>query len=138
VVLAVSGRDSASGTQTQKQPASAPKTNESSDASEPERLPAIHVGVDQPKTEKPKTEKPKTEKPKTEKPKTENSPGRIKINLLPYALVRVNGQPRGQTPLELSLPAGSYKLELSNPDTGHQIRRTVDVQSGKVVSIKRW
>jgi tRNA A-37 threonylcarbamoyl transferase component Bud32 len=64
--------------------------------------------------------------------------GRLKINLLPYAVVSIDGQPRGATPVDVSLAAGEHMVELANPDTG--VRRSVRivVTSGKISAITAW
>ncbi len=65
-------------------------------------------------------------------------PGQIKINLVPYALVSVDGDPRGQTPLALDLPPGEHTLELHNPDTGQRDRRRVTLGAGQTLTINKW
>jgi tetratricopeptide (TPR) repeat protein len=45
-------------------------------------------------------------------------PGALAIDAQPSAEVTLNGEPRGKTPLELSLPPGDYELKLSL--RGHQ------------------
>jgi hypothetical protein len=65
-------------------------------------------------------------------------PGRLKINLLPYARVTVDGQPRGQTPVDLALPAGAHQLALENPDTGQRSERRIDIAPGQTLVIHHW
>jgi eukaryotic-like serine/threonine-protein kinase len=65
-------------------------------------------------------------------------PGHLKINLLPYARVTIDGQPRGQTPVALSLPAGAHQLVLDNPDTGQRSERRIDIASGQTLVIQQW
>src|SRR5262249_19391050 len=43
-------------------------------------------------------------------------PGRLKINLLPWARVSLDGQPLGSTPIDLEVPAGRHQVLLENPD----------------------
>ncbi|HWN71777.1 MAG TPA: serine/threonine-protein kinase [Haliangium sp.] len=65
-------------------------------------------------------------------------PGRLKINLLPYARITIDGQSRGQTPVDLSLPAGAHQLVLENPDTGQRSERRIDVAPGQTLVIHQW
>jgi tRNA A-37 threonylcarbamoyl transferase component Bud32 len=65
-------------------------------------------------------------------------PGRLKINLLPYARVTIDGQSRGQTPLDLALPAGAHQLVLENPDTGQRRERRIDIAPGQTFVIHQW
>ncbi|MFO0635271.1 MAG: serine/threonine-protein kinase [Nannocystaceae bacterium] len=64
--------------------------------------------------------------------------GRLKINLVPYARVTIDGRDRGQTPVDTPLSAGSHRVELYNPDSAQ--RRTIDVQvePGQTASITAW
>jgi hypothetical protein len=65
-------------------------------------------------------------------------PGRLRINLIPYARVTVDGQSRGQTPVDLALPAGAHALVLENPDTGQRRERQVQVAPGQTLVIHQW
>lgn len=66
------------------------------------------------------------------------APGRIKVNVLPWAEVRLDGRAVGRTPLELSVGAGRHTLELHNPDTGRTSRRALAVAAGAVVVVASW
>lgn len=65
-------------------------------------------------------------------------PGRIKINVLPYAEVRIDNKYVGRTPVNISLPPGRHRIELANPTTGKRVNREVTVQSDRVVTISDW
>ncbi|MBX7080505.1 MAG: PEGA domain-containing protein, partial [Nannocystaceae bacterium] len=64
--------------------------------------------------------------------------GRLKVNLVPYARVTIDGRDRGQTPVDTPLSAGTHRVELYNPDSAQ--RRTIDVQveAGQTASITAW
>ena len=66
------------------------------------------------------------------------APGHIKVNVLPWAEVRLDGRAVGRTPLELSVAAGRHTLELRNPDTGRTSRRALAVAGGAVVVVASW
>jgi hypothetical protein len=52
--------------------------------------------------------------------------------------VTVDGQSRGQTPVDLALPAGAHALVLENPDTGQRRERQVQVAPGQTLVIHQW
>jgi hypothetical protein len=60
------------------------------------------------------------------------------VNVLPYADVYVNDRRRGQTPLDLTLPPGSYRVRLVNPDRGTSVTKTVRVEPGGEARITSW
>jgi serine/threonine-protein kinase len=64
--------------------------------------------------------------------------GRLKVNLVPYAEVSIDGRSLGGTPVDEPIRAGAHELELYNPDSG--LRRTLDVtiEEGRVLNITRW
>jgi hypothetical protein len=57
---------------------------------------------------------------------------------VPYAQVAIDGVARGDTPLDLSLPAGRHRLELINPQIGRRTTRTIDVPADGVLEVTRW
>ncbi|ACY16171.1 serine/threonine-protein kinase [Haliangium ochraceum] len=65
-------------------------------------------------------------------------PGRLRINLLPYARVRVDGRERGQTPVDLRLAAGAHTLVLENPDTGQRREQRLELAPGQTLTINDW
>lgn len=67
-----------------------------------------------------------------------SEPGRLQINLIPYARVTIDGQARGQTPVDLAVPAGAHALVLDNPDTGQRRERQVQVAPGQTLVINQW
>lgn len=71
-------------------------------------------------------------------PDGSRDPGRIKINLIPYARVRVNGKLLGTTPVDASLPPGTHTLVLENPDTGQRDTRTLRLAPGEILNIHSW
>jgi serine/threonine-protein kinase len=60
------------------------------------------------------------------------APALLDVNATPWAHVRVDGAPRGETPLlGLSLPAGTHTLELSNEPLGVHRELTVILRPGE-------
>jgi tRNA A-37 threonylcarbamoyl transferase component Bud32 len=60
------------------------------------------------------------------------APALLDVNATPWAHVRVDGTPRGETPLlGLSLPAGTHSLELSNEPLGLHRELTVTLRPGE-------
>ncbi len=51
--------------------------------------------------------------------------GALEINAYPWAKVRVKGKELGVTPLKVSLPPGTYDVELENPVVN--VKRTVSL-----------
>jgi serine/threonine protein kinase len=84
--------------------------------------------------------RPPVRRPSASTPATEPAaePGRLQINLIPYARVTIDGQSRGQTPVDLALPAGAHALVLDNPDTGQRRERQVEVVPGQTLVIHQW
>ena len=64
-------------------------------------------------------------------------PGRVKVNLLPWANVSIDGKDVGRTPVNVELPPGPHRIVLENPSFGKRVR-TIVVKSNKVVTIKSW
>jgi len=65
-------------------------------------------------------------------------PGRLKINLLPWARVSLDGQPLGSTPIDLEVPAGRHQVLLENPDLDRREARAVQVAPGQETRITSW
>ena len=65
-------------------------------------------------------------------------PGTLKVNVLPWAWVSIDGVRVGKTPLRRSVAAGAHVLELFNPQTGQRERQRIRVEPGKTVVVKRW
>ncbi len=66
------------------------------------------------------------------------TPGKLLVNLLPYARVRIGRTNHGQTPVALPLAPGHYTVELENPDTGQKSTRQVRIAPGQTVTINHW
>jgi hypothetical protein len=81
---------------------------------------------------------PRPVRPERDRPTAPTARGRLKINLVPYAQVAIDGVARGDTPLDLSLPAGRHRLELINPQIGRRTTRTIDVPADGVLEVTRW
>jgi hypothetical protein len=64
--------------------------------------------------------------------------GRLRVSLLPYAEVTVDGVPVGRTPVDIEVSSGRHIVGLTNPDTGQVARREVRVSPRQLVWIKSW
>lgn len=64
--------------------------------------------------------------------------GRLKVNLMPYAEVSIDGHPRGQTPLDLPLRAGKHTVALYNPDSAQRRTLEIEIEPGGTASITAW
>jgi serine/threonine-protein kinase len=64
--------------------------------------------------------------------------GSLRINVLPYATVRIDGKDYGQTPVTATLASGKHRVVLENPQTGKTVRGTVVVSPSKTTAIKTW
>jgi hypothetical protein len=65
------------------------------------------------------------------------SRGRVAVYVKPWGKVRVDGTPRGTTPLApLALTAGHHVIEVVHPDSGKSATRSVDVVAGELQVVK--
>ncbi len=65
-------------------------------------------------------------------PLADEAPAILDINATPWAHVRVDGTPRGETPLlGLSLPAGAHTVELTNEPLGVHRELTLTLRPGE-------
>jgi len=68
----------------------------------------------------------------TPSPHRDEAPATLDVNATPWAHVRVDGTPRGETPLlGLSLPAGTHTIELANEPLGVHRELTVTLRPGE-------
>src|SRR6185312_13474934 len=68
----------------------------------------------------------------TPSPRRDEAPATLDVNATPWAHVRVDGTPRGETPLlGLSLPAGTHTIELANEPLGVHRELTVTLRPGE-------
>ncbi len=64
--------------------------------------------------------------------------GIIRINVLPYAEVSVDGARRGRTPRTVKVSAGSHTVRLRNPATGKTSIKKITVADGETKLITSW
>jgi serine/threonine-protein kinase len=64
--------------------------------------------------------------------------GRLRVNVMPYANVYVDGRLVGEGPVDVEVAAGSHALVLHNPDTGRRQARTIRIKPGAELVIKSW
>ena len=74
--------------------------------------------------------------PVTEVAAEDDSPGRLQIGVRPWAVVRIDDRPVGETPLApLDLPPGLYTARLEHPDYQPLVRK-VTVRPGETVRLQ--
>lgn len=74
-------------------------------------------------------------------PTRRGSPARpsiLKLNVLPWARVSIDGRPRGRTPLDVSLAPGRHVLILENPDFDRRERYELELAPGETRTIIEW
>lgn len=64
--------------------------------------------------------------------------GTLKINVLPYAEVYVDGRKMGRTPLRLRLAASRHRVRLHNPQTGKETSFDVPIRPGGTAVVRSW
>lgn len=71
-------------------------------------------------------------------PKEVAARGRLRVNLIPWAQVRLDGEDLGRTPVDRAVAPGRHALELTNPETGQRRTRTIEVAAGGEAAIVEW
>jgi serine/threonine-protein kinase len=64
--------------------------------------------------------------------------GKLSVNVLPYAEVKLDGAPLGRTPMRELVDAGRHTLELYNPDVPLRTRKVVQIAAGGELSVTQW
>lgn len=64
--------------------------------------------------------------------------GRLKVNVVPYAKVFVDGKLVGSGRVDAEVPAGKHTLRLENPDLNKKQTRPILIKPGQTVSITDW
>ncbi len=89
---------------------------------------------------------PRTSKPGSRTPKNRPMPvkakakanGTLDILVSPWAKVKINRRSVGVTPLRrYSLPAGSYRLELSNDELNRVERLKIEIKPDRTATVRR-
>lgn len=65
-------------------------------------------------------------------------PGRLRVNVIPWAEASLDGTPIGRTPVDQSVAPGKHTLELRNPESGLRRTREIEVGRGGEVTITEW
>jgi len=63
--------------------------------------------------------------------------GELAIIVRPWAMIWLNGKPRGQTPFRAAVPAGRYRVRLANEDAGRDEVTAVTVEPDRTATIER-
>ncbi len=64
-------------------------------------------------------------------------PGRLRVNVLPWAEVTVDGRAHGRVPVDMELAAGRHRVRLDNPQLGARTYE-IEVPAGGVHTITKW
>jgi len=83
------------------------------------------------------TPEPSTEPPPTRRPSPPPEPGRIEVNVIPWAEVSIDGIARGRVPINVELPPGRHRVRLTNPQLGTRTF-TVRLTAGQRHEITEW
>lgn len=76
--------------------------------------------------------------PPSKAPPRRRARGELRVNVLPYAEIRIDGRARGRTPLSTPLDAGTHTIELYNPDVPQRRSKTIRIAAGEQVSVTEW
>jgi tRNA A-37 threonylcarbamoyl transferase component Bud32 len=71
-------------------------------------------------------------------PRVRPVPGRLRVNVIPWAEASLDGAPIGRTPIDRRVAAGKHTLELRNPESGQRRAREIEVGRGGEVNITEW
>jgi len=64
-------------------------------------------------------------------------PGRLRVNVLPWAEVTVDGRALGRVPIDVELAPGHHRVKLDNPQLGERSFE-IELPAGGVHTISRW
>ncbi|MEX1367794.1 MAG: protein kinase [Nannocystaceae bacterium] len=95
--------------------------------------PATPPGLDASDEPPPRSTSPRSRS----RPRPELPPGRLQVNVLPWAEVSIDGRPRGRVPVDVELSAGPHRVELYNPQLGRVIK-DIELRAGGQLKIKEW
>jgi serine/threonine-protein kinase len=79
---------------------------------------------------------PPTARPR-DPPRAPATPGRLQVNVLPWAEVTVDGRSLGRVPVDVELPPGHHRVRLYNPQIGDRTV-VIELRAGGVHKISRW
>jgi hypothetical protein len=115
-------------------PALAPDRPAGADAEPPPEMPAS-AAIDEPAaTATVGDAKP----PSSDRVPVRKGKARLRVNLMPYADVWLDGRPLGRTPVNVRVAAGTARtLVLEHPKIGKKTRE-IDLPAGGDVSIEKW
>ena len=63
--------------------------------------------------------------------------GELAIIVKPWAMIWLNGKPRGQTPFRAPVPAGRYRVRLVNDDIGQDEITIIAVEADRTATVER-
>lgn len=75
---------------------------------------------------------------RTSRVRVPQTPGRLRVNLIPWAEASLDGAPLGRTPIDRTIAPGRHTLELHNPGSGLRRSREIEVGRGGELDITEW
>jgi len=64
-------------------------------------------------------------------------PGRLVVNVLPWAEVTVDGRPQGRVPVDIPLAPGRHRVRLHNPQMGGT-NKVIQIRTGQTTTLNKW
>ncbi len=71
-------------------------------------------------------------------PRKRPANARLRVNVIPWAEVILDGRSLGHTPIDHTIRPGTHRLELYNSDLAQRKSRSIDAPAGGEVSIEAW
>ncbi len=75
--------------------------------------------------------------PPAARPRAEAKPGRLVVNVLPWAEVTVDGRAQGRVPVDISLSPGRHRVRLHNPQRG-DTTKVIQIRTGQTTTLNKW
>lgn len=117
----------------------AEESQETAPAAQPEAIPEATLPEPDTTASRPPVASDTPRKPAWQTLPSDNTPGRLTIDVRPWAEVFINGEPIGNTPIQHELTAGSYTVELKNEDfPTHRTEVTLRPGDVQAINVSLW
>jgi serine/threonine-protein kinase len=64
--------------------------------------------------------------------------GRLRVNVVPWAMVTLDNLSLGRTPVNSEVSAGPHRLVLHNPDTGDRVEKSIRIEADRELEVTSW
>ena len=71
-------------------------------------------------------------------PPPPRKPGRLKVMVVPWATVSLDGRPLGGVPIDLEVAAGRHRVTLHDPATGDRVEKWIELEPGGLQEVTSW